>query len=47
MSGFRFFDCLQEQHQSAKTDKKVDQQKRVLPVLALNEVLIKPKNLDA
>jgi hypothetical protein len=36
--GLRFFDCLQEQHQSAKTDRKVDQQRRVLPVLALNEV---------
>ncbi|CAB3368453.1 Hypothetical predicted protein [Cloeon dipterum] len=37
---YRFFDCLQEQHKSAKTDKRTDQQKRVLPVLALNEVFM-------
>ncbi|XP_059473912.1 NAD kinase 2, mitochondrial [Neocloeon triangulifer] len=37
---FRFFDCLQEQLPSAKSDKRSDEQKRVLPVLALNEVFM-------
>ncbi|ODM94814.1 NAD kinase 2, mitochondrial [Orchesella cincta] len=39
---FRFFDCLQEQHQSAATCEapanSATQRTRVLPVLALNEV---------
>lgn len=40
---YRFFDCIQEQHRSAQKSKESSEtttKRRVLPVLALNEVFI-------